>query len=379
MITWFEKLVGKENVSDEIVDREAYSTDGSRINGNATKIIWPTTTKQVHNIILYAKRNKIDIVPRGAGTNLVGSVVPFNSIVIDFSKMNKISVGRDFAIVEPGATLGDLNRRAKGRFFPIQPEDAETCTIGGMCGINSTGLYERKYGRMRDWVVEVEMIDGNGRLKKYGSEVIGMEGIIGIITKIKLKLADPIIEKSLTVFKFQQIQDVASKIASLRLEKNAIAIEFISASAAVLAGLEAIHHIIVEYDNVEGKVKGDDADRILGIRKNIFNKLADRGFVYIEDATLPTENLTELIHWLEKKGIPSFGSVGSGYLFPCFDERDDIKEFYEQLRNLGGRVGEVFGYGLLKKDFVKLGVKQDLKALKEEFDPLGILNKGKVI
>ena len=84
-LTWFEKLVGKENISDEIIDREIYSTDGSQIKGRADKVIWVTDVKQVHQIVLYARRHEKPITARGAGTNLVGATVPFDALVVDFT------------------------------------------------------------------------------------------------------------------------------------------------------------------------------------------------------------------------------------------------------------------------------------------------------
>jgi len=39
----------------------------------------------------------------------------------------------------------------------------------------------------------------------------------------------------------------------------------------------------------------------------------------------------------------------------------------------------VFGYGVLKKEFVNEALRNELKSLKENFDPNGIMNKGKVI
>ena len=380
MNTWFEKLVGKENISDEIIDIEVYSTDGSQIKGKANKVIWVNNEREVHQIVLYARRNRMDVVARGAGTNLVGSVVPFNSIVIDFTKMNKINIGKDFAIVEPGVILDDLNNSLNDKFFPIIPENSSVCTIGGMCGMNSTGIYERKYGRMRDWIIEVEMIDGNGKLRKFGNEVIGMEGILGIITKIKIKLTDKIIERSMNILKFQSIEDAVNRLLNLKFNKDVLAIEFISASAAILNGLEAKHYLIVEYDGLEGEIKDlNEIERIWKIRKNVFSRLAERGFTFIEDASLPTENLTELVYWLEKKGIPSYGPVGTGVLFPCFDEREDVKEFYDFIKELNGKVGTVFGYGLLKKEFFEEERRNELRKLKEKFDPYEIMNRGKVI
>ncbi len=380
MNTWFEKLVGKENISDEIIDIEVYSTDGSQIKGKANKVIWVENEKQVHQIVLYARRNKMDVVARGAGTSLVGGVVPFNSIVIDLTKMNKMTIGKDHAIVEPGVILDDLNSMLADKFFPVIPEDSSVCTIGGMCGVNSTGRYERKYGRMKDWVMEVEMIDGNGKLRKCGNEVIGMEGIIGVITKIKLKLADGVIERSMNIFKFQRIEDAVNRLLNLKSNKDVLAIEFISASAAILSGLEARHYIIVEYHGLEGEIKdNNEIERIWKIRKNVFSGLAGKGFVFVEDASLPTENLTELVYWLEKKGVPSYGPVGVGVVYPCFDEREDVKEFYEFIKELNGKVGSVFGYGILKKEFVEEERKKELMELKAKFDPYEIMNRGKVI
>ncbi len=380
MTIWFEKLVGKENISDEIVDREVYSTDGSQIKGNAKKVVWVNNAREVHQIVLYAKRNKMDIVPRGAGTNLVGSTVPLNSIVIDFTKMDKLVVGKDYVIAEPGVVLEELNARLDDKFFPVIPEDSNVCTIGGMCGINSTGIYERKYGRMKEWVEEVEMIDGNGKLKKYGSEVIGMEGVIGVITNVKLKLSDKVHERSMDVFKFQRMEDAVTKVAGVIHNRNVLAIEFISRSAAILSGLEDKYYLIVEYEGLEGDIRDNhEMNRIWKIRKGIFSNVATKGFIFMEDASLPIDNLVEMVYWLEKKGVPCFGPAGSGILFPCFDERKDIKEFYEYIKTLKGRVGSVFGYGLLKKEFVPESLKNEIIRLKEEFDPLGIMNKGKVI
>ncbi len=380
MISWFEKLVGKENISDEIVDREVYSTDASQVKGNARKVIWVNNEEQIQQIIVYARRNKLDIVPRGAGTNLVGAVVPFNSIVIDFTKMNKLIIQKDHVIVEPGVILDEINSRLDDKFFPIIPENSSVCTIGGMCGINSAGLYSIRYGRMKEWVIGVDMIDGRGKIKKCGNEVIGMEGILGIITKVKLKLADKVIERSMDLFKFNKIEELIERLVGLKSYKNIIAIEFISASAAVIAGLEARHHVIIEYDSLDGEIKDyNEIERIWKIRKGLFKKLAEKGFVYLEDPLLPIENLAELILWLEHKGIPSFGPIGIGVIYPCFDEREDIKEFYKFIKELNCKVGNLFGYGILKKDFLDKNQRERLIKLKEEFDPNQIMNKNKVI
>lgn len=381
-ITWFENLVGKENVSDEIVDREVYSTDGSGIKGRCDKVIWATgEIKHLHQIVLYAKRNKLDIVSRGAGTNLSGCCVPDNSIVIDFSKMNKIlALTSNYVVVEPGVVLDDLNFVLGDKFFPIQPEDSMSCTIGGMVGINSTGFYEKKYGRMKDWVLEVEMIDGNGRLKNYDNKVVGREGILGLITKVKLKIIDKVNEKSMNVFKYDKITDVLNKVNELKNNNEVIAIEFINLNAAKLAGLEERYYLIVEYIGFEGGVKDiNEMGRLWHIRKKIFHKLASNGYIYLEDPLIPYENLAEFLYYLETKKIPCYGPIGTNVLYPCFLNREEIKELYDNILKLRGVIGSRLGIGLLKKNYLNEVMKDEIRNLKEQMDPMHIMNKGKVI
>ncbi|MBI2499693.1 FAD-binding oxidoreductase [Candidatus Woesearchaeota archaeon] len=380
-ITWFENLVGKENVSDEIVDREVYSTDASQIKGKCDKVVWATEVKHLHQIVLYAKRNKLDLIPRGAGTNLVGSCVPDNSVVIDFSKMNKIiALTSNYVVVEPGVILDDLNSVLRDKFFPIQPEDSSTCTIGGMIGINSSGFYEKKYGRMKDWVLEVEMIDGNGRLKTYDSKVVGKEGILGLITNIKLKITDKIDERSMNVFKYDKLNDVLSKVNELKSNQEVIAIEFINLDAAKLAGLEERYYLIVEYHGFEGGVRDlNEMGRLWHIRKKIFHKLASNSYVYLEDPLIPQENLAEFLYYLETKNIPCYGPIGINVLYPCFSNREEIKELYDTILRLRGVIGSRQGIGLLKKNYLNEVMKEELRNLKEQMDPMHIMNKGKVI
>ena len=65
-----------------------YETDASRLIGKAEKVAFPKKIEEVQELI---KKTKLDIVPRGAGTGLVGGCIPENSLVLDMGKMNNIS------------------------------------------------------------------------------------------------------------------------------------------------------------------------------------------------------------------------------------------------------------------------------------------------
>ncbi|MEK6934848.1 MAG: FAD-binding oxidoreductase [Nanoarchaeota archaeon] len=380
-ITWFENLLGKEYVSDELFDREVYSTDASQIRGKADVVIWPSDIKELHQIVLYSRRNKLNLVPRGAGTNLVGCVVPDNSIVIDFSRFNKIiSIGQEYVVVEPGVVLQDLNNALRDKFFPIQPEDSETCTIGGMVGINSSGFYEKKFGRMRDWVAEIEMIDGNGRLKTYDNEMVGKEGILGLITRIKLRIIDKINEKSMNVFKYNSLNETLNKVNELKQNNDILALEFVDTNSAKLLGLEEKYYLIVEYEGLEGGVKDiDEMMRLWNIRRKIFHKLASNDYIYLEDVLVPFENMAEFLTYLGSRKIPNFGGIGVSVLNLCFLSREEIKEVYDVVLKLRGVIGARQGIGILKKQYLNEVRKEEIKELKEKLDPGHIMNRGKVI
>ncbi|MCK5176214.1 MAG: FAD-binding oxidoreductase, partial [Candidatus Aenigmarchaeota archaeon] len=83
-----EKIFGSENVSASDVDKLMYSFDASQRQGKTHVVVWPKNASQIQELIKYALDAKLDIVPRGGGTGLVGGCVPDNSVVVDVSKMN---------------------------------------------------------------------------------------------------------------------------------------------------------------------------------------------------------------------------------------------------------------------------------------------------
>lgn len=380
MIDFFIRTVGKENVSEEKADLEVYATDASRINGVARLVIWPENAKQIHQIILFAKRANLNLIFRGGGTNLVGATVPKNSVVIDMSKMNRIlDVGRDFIIVEPGITVDDINRVLKDMYFPIVPYSSSVATIGGMISTNASCTRSFKFGRMQDWVLETEIIDGTGRTRKT-KDIIGKEGMLGVILNAKLKLTHKISETSLSVFKFNSSEELVEKILELKNNEHILSMEFINELSARLSGLDEKYYLIVEYLGDDGKIIDKDKKKeILRKREEIPSLLNLNGYIFEEDIKIPTENLAEFLYWSKHKKIPCFGHIAFGIIHPCLKSREDVKSLYEIVLNLKGELTGEYGVGLLKKDVASAKLKDEIIKLKKTYDPNGILNMGKLI
>ncbi len=380
MIDFFRRTLGKENVSEEKADLEVYATDSSRINGVTRLVVWPENAKQIHQIILFAKRANLNLIFRGAGTNMVGAVVPRNSVVIDMGKMNKIlDVGKDYIVVEPGINVSEINRALRDMFFPIVTEKSGVASIGGLISMNASCDRTMKFGTIKDWVLETEIIDGTGRTRKT-KDVIGKEGMLGAIIKAKLKLTYKISETSLSVFKFNTSEELSEKVLELKNNENILSLKILNELSAKLIGLEEKYYLVAEYLGTEGKiVNKEEKEKILKKLDILRSVLNSKGFIYEEDIKVSGENLAEFLYWAKHKKVPCFGNVGHDSIHPFLKSREDAKSLYDMVLKLNGELIGEYGVGYLKKNVASNKLKEEIIELKKKYDPNCIMNIGKLI
>jgi len=368
------------NTKEKIV----YKSDASRIEGQVSQVILPKTAHEVQSIVKFSK----NIVPRGAGTGLVGGAVPLNSIVLDMSKMDKILVLPDkkLAEVEPGVILEDLNQElAKyGLEFPVNPSSAKSCTLGGMIATDAVGTRAVKYGKTSDWIKEVEIVNGKGEIVKISkldiADVSGMEGITGIIVKAKLNLTN-LKKRTATLIKVNDINKLAEIIRKLKAKTDVSAIELLDKLTSKYAGLPEVYHLLVEYESDAGQFKDEEYHKIMDLRDSIYPKLASEGFSHIEDPQVMSFKIPELAKFLEERNIPFFGHAGVGILHPCFKEGQEgfIESMLNFVKKVNGQISGEHGIGLAKKKFVEENDKKLYRRIKKRFDPENKINPGKML
>jgi len=72
-----KKIVKVENVLDHEDQTRPFETDAlSAYKQKPLAVIFPENTKEVSNVLAYCNKEKIKIVPRGAGTGLSGAPYP---------------------------------------------------------------------------------------------------------------------------------------------------------------------------------------------------------------------------------------------------------------------------------------------------------------
>ncbi len=378
-----KSIIGEGKVSEEEIDRIAYSSDASQIRGKARSITWPETMEDVRNVVKYCLENGLTVTTRGGGTGLVGGVVPEDSVVMDLSRMNKTEIHDNYIIAEPGVILEDLNIKTE-KFFPVTPGSRKACTIGGMIATNAAGMRSVKYGRMESWVEELEIVDGNGNCLKIGKEKIkdfcGREGTTGVILKAKLRLIDKPKEVSLSLLKFDSINKLIEKVKELRNNKIVSAIEYIDRITSESAGLGDKYNLIVEYESNEGEIQGKDMEAIWNMRDGLYPLVAGKGYTVIEDPEISMEEMDKFLTWLEKNEIPTFGHISIGVVHPHFKKGSPkIGEMFGLVKSLKGGITGEHGIGILKKQFLEEEKKDEIRKLKQIYDKGNILNRGKII
>jgi glycolate oxidase len=170
-------------------------------------IVYPQTVSHLSKILKLANTHRIPIIPRGAGTSVVGAVIATRGgIILDLSAWNRIRAvqPKDLLVeVECGVVLDELNKVLSeyNLFFPPDPGSSSVCTIGGMICTNASGLHAAKYGTTKDYVLGLEVVLPNGKQIRTGSKAlktstgfdltrlfVGSQGTLGVVTAAILRV-----------------------------------------------------------------------------------------------------------------------------------------------------------------------------------------------
>ena len=145
--------------------RSLYASDGSLHQITPLGIARPLDRDDVLTLVRYAAENHIPLVPRGAGTSVAGESLGAG-IVVDFSRhMHAIEeIGPQTVRVQPGVVLSRLNHRLREsrRYFPPDPSNGETTTIGSMLALDAAGSHSIRIGSTRDHVTSIDVVTARG-------------------------------------------------------------------------------------------------------------------------------------------------------------------------------------------------------------------------
>src|SRR6266403_4988905 len=183
-------------------DRESYAIDGLV----PAAVAKPVSGEEAAEVVRFAAREKLAVVPVGARTKLSIGATPIRyDIALDMSAVNQISQydPEDLTVsVCAGLSLAKLNAALldHNQFLPLLVTYYSQATIGGAIASGIDSPLRQTYGTARDFLLGAEFIDGTGAFVKSGGRVvknvtgydlhkllIGSLGTLGAITRLNFR------------------------------------------------------------------------------------------------------------------------------------------------------------------------------------------------
>jgi len=413
-------------------------------------VVFVNSTEEVAAVVDACARYRVPLIPFGVGSSLEGHLLAVQGgVSVDLSQMNKVLAvnPEDLTVtVQAGVTRKQLNQeiRDTGFFFPIDP--GADATIGGMTATGASGTNAVRYGTMRENVVGMTVVTGEGKVVRTGGRTkkssagydltrlfVGSEGTLGVITEITLRIYPQPEAVSAASCSFPTVEDaVKTTIATIQMgipiarcelldamtvkavnardklglpEMPLLLFEFHGSPAGVAEQAKLVEEIAKEHGAAafEWATRPEDRTRLWEARHNAYFaclqlKPGSRSFT--TDVCVPisrlAECIAETIRDTEQSFLPApiLGHVGDGN-FHCAILADTSKPEElaeaERLNKLivtralamdGTCTGE-HGVGMHKMEFLREehgdNALELMARIKRSFDPLDILNPGKVV
>jgi FAD/FMN-containing dehydrogenase len=374
---------------------------------------------------------------------MVGGATPHDGqVVLSLRRVDAIEpLDREAAQITVGAgvTLERIQEevRPEGLEVAIDHGARSSATIGGMAATDAGGHLAARYGTMRSQVVGLEVVLADGRVISrlsgllkdnagfaWPAVVIGSEGTLGVITRVRLKLVPVRRRRATALFGVSGIEHALRVLERVRASAPSLeAADWFEAAGLrqvcarlrvdppfaaehpvylileCAADLDPTDELLAATDLVQDSALAvDEADRkALWLYREALNETVRALGVPLKlDVALPVAGLASFVAALRRlveETVPTaelmpFGHLADGNVHVNIlgaDRRSE--ELEERILTLvaahGGSISAEHGIGQAKTRWLSLCRSETelslMRRVKQTFDPLGVLNPGKVL
>ena len=374
------------------------------------------------------------VIPWGGGTMMgLGNVPEAASVALDLTRLDKVVTYEpdDLTIsVQAGCRAGDLNRLLgeHGQMLPFDAADAEEATIGGLYCTAVSGPRRFGHGSMRDLVIGITVMAPDGEIARGGGMVVknvsgydmmrlhyGALGSLGIVLQLNFKVLPAPRAVRTVVSNFHTLDEVLQAVMSVRESPLSptmiVALNQSFDSQGTL--VSAPWRLVLRAEGPEGSVDRqaerlldatyvhsieqftlDDTDssRVLEAINGALSADPARPGLSIRFGIPPSTagEAIPVIETLGKKFAPPpsiMADLGSGAVFANWNVQDDdfsgLRAIWEGARGLGTHATMLTGPVAVKSGTDVFGNEpagfELMRALKRQFDPARVLNRGRFI
>lgn len=192
-------LRGLACVDGDVGYDEARTIWNAMVDRRPGLIIRCAGAADVQRAVKLANDNKLLVAVRGGGHNIAGNAVCDAGLMIDLSLMNSVWVDPEnkTARVEPGATLGDIDKEAQAHALALPVGVNSTTGVAGLTLGGGFGWITRKYGMTIDNLLSVDVVTANGDMVRASANenadlfwaLRGGGGNFGVVTSFEFQLS----------------------------------------------------------------------------------------------------------------------------------------------------------------------------------------------
>ena len=378
-------------------------------------VVAPASAAEIAAVLRCAQENRLPVTPTGAGTKLHWGNPVEAGIVLSLKRLNAVrehSWQDMTCTVEAGCPWSSLQTQLQqhGQMVALDPLWPDRATVAGVAATNDSGVLRHRYGSLRDLILGMTLVLGDGTIAKTGGKVvknvagydlhkllIGSFGTLGVIAEINFRLHP--IEMHVRTFTArascpQSLAPTLRMLLDAQFASSAIQIrshaEAWSLDVRIAARPECIADSAGRLQQICAPVAlTESGEAVWEARQELF---ARPGFIVLKISTLPSD-ICPLLTWLGEQAAGKGAEIAAvaqagGLLTVALRQGDEAALAFLHALRARARLhgGSMIVLGLPAEWRGSLDVwgcdsnaVNLMRAIKQRFDPYRLLNPGRFV